>query len=54
LVLIDQNRLLEWKALLSYLREHRQELEIQGKMTALVLCLQMHWQTIKTEMPDEF
>ena len=54
MVLIDQNRLLEWKALLGYLREHRQELEILGKMTALVLCLQRHWQSIKIEVPDEF
>lgn len=54
MVLIDRNRLLEWKALLDYLCEHRLELEILGKMTALVLCLQRHWQAITIEVPDEF
>lgn len=34
----------EWKALLGYCRERRQELEAKGRTAALVRCLQRHWQ----------
>ena len=40
MVLINHNRLLEWKALLYYLCEHRERLETEGKMKALVLLIQ--------------
>lgn len=54
LVVIDRNRYLEWKALFDYLYEHREGLEIEGKMRALVLCLQRHWQEAVKEVPDDF
>jgi len=54
LVLIDHNRFLEWEALFSYLNENREELEAQGRMTALTLCLQRHWADISKEIPDWF
>lgn len=54
MVLVDHNRYLEWKALFDYLSEHREKLKAEGKMRALVLCLQRHWQAIRTEIPDDF
>lgn len=54
LVIVDHNRYLEWKALLDYCRDNRDELEKKGRMTALVLCLQRHWQEAIKEVPDDF
>jgi len=39
-----QDRHREWKALLDYCSENRQALEASGRMKALVICLQSHWQ----------
>ncbi len=54
LIVIDRNRYLEWKALLDYLYEHREELETKDRMRALVLCLQRHWQEAIMEIPNDF
>jgi hypothetical protein len=42
-----QDRYAEWKALLDYLSEHREELEKNGRMRALVICLQRHYVDMK-------
>ena len=54
LVTIDHNRYMEWRALYDYLYEHWEELEVEGKMRALVLCLQRHWQKAVIEIPEDF
>jgi len=50
-----QSRFIEWKALLDYACEHREELEANGKMVSIVWTLQRHWQginSLRQEMPD--
>ena len=42
-----QQRYQEWQALLGYLTENREELEAKSRMTALVLCLQRHYQDMR-------
>lgn len=42
-----QDRYNEWEALFDYCRDNREALEEAGRMTALVLCLQAHWQDMK-------
>jgi len=54
LVIVDHNRFLEWRLLLEYLRDNEEELVKKGRMTALVLCLQRHWQEAVKEVPDWF
>ena len=39
-----ETRFREWRVLLDYLIEHREELEAKGRIRVLVLCLQRHWQ----------
>lgn len=40
------DRYLEWRALFGYCCEHREELESEGRMTAMVFCLQGHWRNM--------
>lgn len=54
LVIVDRNRYNKWKALFDYCYEHREELEKQGKMRALVLCLQRHWREAVKDIPNWF
>ena len=54
LVVVNHEKYLEWKVLFDYLCENRDKLERQGRMTALVLCLQRHWQDAVKEIPDSF
>jgi predicted DNA-binding helix-hairpin-helix protein len=46
-VITWQDRYAEWKALLDYLSEHQEELVKSGRMRALVICLQQHYQDMK-------
>lgn len=54
LVIIDQGRYNEWEAISDYCYEHREWLEKTGRMSAMVLCMQKHWQMAVVDVPDDF
>jgi hypothetical protein len=39
-----QERMAEWKALYDFAYENYVELEAKGRMKAITLCMQRHWQ----------